>query len=295
MEDSFVMHLLNRKFKDIYLCFCGYAKCEPLHGFGPAVRPDYLLHFVLEGKGSYSVDGREYFLHEGQGFLVEPDIQTYYQADLNEPWSYLWVGIGGELVKDYLNDAGINHNHLIFQSSHGAELRGLVKQMLQHSKPTAANEFLLQGLLFQFLSLLIEDSNPVDNSERNGNNEKSNLYIRKAVEFIRDNYADGIKVADVADYVSINRSYLYMLFQETMGISPQDYLTNFRVTRAGELLQYTDLSVEGVSISCGYHDPLVFSKAFKGKTGLSPSQYRKNNRKKLKEDIEKGQDELGNL
>ena len=67
MEDAYVLQLRNRNFSDFYLCFCGYAKCEPLHNFGPAVRPNYLIHLILEGKGKYIVDNNRYELEAGQG------------------------------------------------------------------------------------------------------------------------------------------------------------------------------------------------------------------------------------
>ena len=51
MEDCFVLQLSNRTFKDFYLCFCGHAKCGKLHSFGPAVRANYIIHYVLSGKG----------------------------------------------------------------------------------------------------------------------------------------------------------------------------------------------------------------------------------------------------
>lgn len=43
MEHAYVKQLSDRKFRELYLCFCGYAKCQPLHSFGPAVRPNYIL------------------------------------------------------------------------------------------------------------------------------------------------------------------------------------------------------------------------------------------------------------
>lgn len=95
MEDAYVLQLRNRNFSDFYLCFCGYAKCEPLHNFGPAVRPNYLIHLILEGKGKYIVDNNRYELEAGQGFLIEPEIQTFYEADKENPWTYLWIGFAG--------------------------------------------------------------------------------------------------------------------------------------------------------------------------------------------------------
>ena len=70
MEDSYVLHLKNRKFSDLYLCFCGYSQCDPLHSFGPAVRPNYILHYILKGKGIYQVNDVSYSLCAGQGFLT---------------------------------------------------------------------------------------------------------------------------------------------------------------------------------------------------------------------------------
>lgn len=273
MEDSYVLQMKNRKFSDFYLCFCGYAKCSPLHSFGPAVRPNYILHYIMEGKGKFLVNGEEYNLQKGQGFLIEPEVQTFYQADEKVPWTYLWIGFGGKKAEDYLRDLGLNKKQLIFQCGCGEELKQIVYSMLKHRKYTAANEYVLEGLLYTFFGTLKENMEIAGNAgEKDGN-----LYVRKAVEFIQNNYADPVRVKDIADYVGVNRSYLYTLFQDNLQLSPKEYLTNFRLTRAAELLQLTDLSVETVAMSCGYQDALGFSKIFKAKMGITPSAYRKEN------------------
>lgn len=286
MEDSYVLQMKNRKFSDFYLCFCGYAKCSPLHSFGPAVRPNYILHYIMEGKGKFLVNGEEYNLQKGQGFLIEPEVQTFYQADEEVPWTYLWIGFGGKKAEDYLRDLGLNKKQLIFQCGCGEELKQIVYSMLKHRKYTAANEYFLEGLLYTFFGTLKENMEIAGNAgEKDGN-----LYVRKAVEFIQNNYADPVRVKDIADYVGVNRSYLYTLFQDNLQLSPKEYLTNFRLTRAAELLQLTDLSVETVAMSCGYQDALGFSKIFKAKMGITPSAYRKENtawqETKRKEDID---------
>ena len=55
MEDSYVLQLLEPKFKEFHLCFCGFAQCEPLHSYGPASRPNYIIHYIMDGKGIYQV------------------------------------------------------------------------------------------------------------------------------------------------------------------------------------------------------------------------------------------------
>ena len=58
-------------------------------------------------------------------------------------------------------------------------------------------------------------------------------------------------------------------------MSPQQFLTTYRITKATELLQLTPLPIESIAISCGYQDPMVFAKAFRQIKKLSPSAYRK--------------------
>lgn len=283
MEDSYVLQLQDRKFKDIYLMSCGYAKCEPLHSFGPAVRPNYIIHFVLEGRGKYQVGDKVYELSEGQGFLIEPEVLTFYQADKNEPWTYLWIGFNGDKAQEFMKDIGLNSQQLIFRSRHSEKLKDIVFRMLENNTYSVTSQFILEGLLYTFLSVLTQDIELAFSSEK----ERENLYIRKAIEYIQNTYSNNIKVTDIAAYVCINRSYLYTLFQKNTGMSPQEFLANYRLSRAAELLTVTDLPISSVGMSCGYKDPLVFSKAFKSKRGMSPSRYRKESRTVQKEKLKK--------
>ena len=128
MEDSYVLHLRQQYqiFTDLYLCYCGYAYCEPLHSYGPAVRPNYLLHYIMSGKGIYQIDGATHTLGKGEGFLIEPNKQTFYQADVQEPWSYLWIGFDGSNVERCLRTIGLDGEHL-----HTVELLQLLLGILQ--------------------------------------------------------------------------------------------------------------------------------------------------------------------
>lgn len=285
MEDSFVLQLSNRKFKDFYLCFCGHAKCQPLHNFGPAVRANYIIHYVLSGKGYYYVDDKKYTLEKNHGFLIEPNIRTFYQADSKDPWTYIWIGFSGPRAPEYLHQIGLNHNDLVFKNDNSNEVKELIFKMLKHNKSNLKEEFYLQGLLYQFFSLLIEDSNISKNSISKDFTTK-NSYVREAVNFIKNNYSSGIMVNDIAKHLSISRSYLYILFNTILGISPKDYLSNFRITKSAELLTLTDQSIDEISSSCGYKNPEVFSAVFKSKLGLTPTKYRKTNRAEHKQKLE---------
>ena len=72
MLDIYFLENTNRSFNDLYLCYCGLEKCVPLYSFGPAVRPNYLIHYVLDGEGYYYVNDNKYKVRKNQGFLIEP-------------------------------------------------------------------------------------------------------------------------------------------------------------------------------------------------------------------------------
>lgn len=281
MEESYVLNLKNRKFSEFYLCFCGYAKCEPLHSFGPAVRPNYILHLVLEGKGKYKTGEKQYKLGAGEGFLINPEVETFYQADAKEPWSYLWIGFSGSRAEEYLEDIGLGTGRETFRCQYAGELKDMLFEILRRNTYSIENDFLRESFLYSFFAVL---SRGLELHVSAGT-EEENLYVRKAVEYVQNNYPYGIRVSDIASFVGVSRGYLHTLFVKNLDISPQDYLIRYRLTRAAELLIVTDLPVDGIAQSCGYTDPLVFSKLFKSKMGQTPSAYRRirrsNDREKL--------------
>lgn len=271
METSWTLPVPKHKFSDLYLCFCGYEACQPFHSYGPAVRPNYVIHYIISGKGTFTIGNRTYRLTAGQGFFLMPNVRTYYEADADDPWTYLWIGFDGEKAASYVQELGLSEEHPVYQCSFSGELQSLLFQMQKNNTYDTSDQYLLEGCLYQFFSILSREITLADPSAR----ESGNLYVEKAVEFIRNNYSNEILVSDIARYVCINRSYLYTLFQKYLHTSPQDYLSSCRITRALELLSYTDLSIETVAFSCGYRNAEVFTKAFRQKQGMTPSAYRK--------------------
>ncbi len=281
----------EQTFEDFHLLYCGRQQCPPAYHFGPAIRTNYLIHYVIKGKGYYSVNDRKYTIEANHGFLIRPGELTFYQADERDPWTYLWIGFDGNKAKTYLKYVGMGDNDYTFACPDSNQLTEYLEQMLKHDTLGHYNELSLQGLLFLFFATLAKSAAiPYEEDV-----ETDNLYISKAIEYIHKNYQNPILVTDIANYVSLSRTYLTTLFQQTLHLSPQQFLLKFRITKASELLLNTELAIQTVANSCGYHDPLAFSKAFKKVTGLSPSNYRKVNTKNNdKRDTDPHQYDKGN-
>ena len=272
MEQAQVLTFKNTKAASLTLKSYGCSATSPFHCFGPAVRPYCLIHIIRNGKGIFQIDGKTYYLQKGQGFFIPPDVLTFYQADEKDPWEYLWVGFGGSEVPDILKQVGLSSEQPVFSCSHFEELYGLVNEMLAASQSGYASDLKRTGLLYQFLAALARD--PMETMAKK---EGEYSYIKKATEYIQNNYWNDLRIYDIAAYVTNDRTYLYLLFRRYLNCSPSEYLTRFRLTRASELLLTTTLSVESIALSCGYSDPATFSKAFKRLMGMSPSARRKKN------------------
>jgi AraC-like DNA-binding protein len=255
---------------DLSVWHCGMEKCKNGHYFGPAVRDHFLIHYILNGTGSFQVDGKVYTLHENQGFLICPGVVTFYQADNENPWTYAWVGFSGIKAEQYLKDANLSRSNPIFTYDEGDFIKQCFEKMLKASQLKLASEIRLQGLLCIFLSELIEKAA----SKNIDINNQKKLYVKKAVQFVEANYSRDFSIKQLADYLGLNRSYFSTLFKDILNTSPQEFLIRFRMEKASSLLAHSSLSISEVSRSVGYDDPLAFSKIFKKIYGCSPKEHK---------------------
>lgn len=273
IEDSKIKYLEPQKKQsvDLFLCYCGIESCAPSYSYGPAVRPQYLIHYIVDGEGSYTVNNKTYKLKKNQGFLIWPSVLTYYEADKDNPWTYMWVGFNGVKAQTYLSYANLNEDNLIFEYSKDDSLKNHISEMLKLKERDHSSELKLEGLLYFFMSALAETQKDTNNQKTYKSTE---LYLEKSIEFIDNNYSNNIKINDIASYIGINRSYLTNIFKKNINMSPQEFLVNYKIDKACELLNSTDLSIKAIAASVGYSDPLTFSKIFKKVTGDNPKGYR---------------------
>ncbi|WP_029231295.1 AraC family transcriptional regulator [Butyrivibrio sp. VCB2006] len=271
MEKAYKLLFNTEESDDLYVYCCGLSQTEPGHSFGPALKPHFMIHYVLSGKGSFTLGGKKYPLTEKYGFLIVPDELAYYVADEKDPWTYVWIGFGGKRAEEIVSQLGLSLQQPVFKSDKSKDIYNLVKDMMDHNTFSVEDSLRRNGNLSLFLSVIASGLSVTPKSDSSSDNN----YVHKAQAFVRSNYYNPIKVTDIADFVCINRSYLYTLFEKELGISPQQYLSSYRIAKASELLQLTELPIESISISCGYSDPLVFSKAFRQEKGMSPSKFRK--------------------
>ena len=251
--------------------YCGFEPCQPGSSFGPFVRSSYLIHFVYSGQGFYQVGDKTFPIHSGQLFLIYPDVETSYWTDDDNPWTYGWVGFSGFRAEYILNHMGFSPENLVISVENISPIRECIDKIMKLHKITFSNELRRTSELLNIFSYIIENS--AITSESQYEYPKS-TYAQAAMQYMVNNYHKRLKVADIANYIGVDRSYLSKSFREEYHVSPKEYLIRLRVEQASVLLRTTDKTISVIASEVGYYDPLAFCKVFKQQTGYNPTEYR---------------------
>lgn len=266
---------IDHQTNDLYLTRCGIHKCEAGYCWGPKMRPQYHMHFILDGKGILEINNTSYKLTQGQIFLIPPNTISRYYADNDFPWTYAFISFQGNKAEQYLRQAGFSQTRYVRDCVLPPEqYADIIRDMLGTHQLTITNELRRVSQLFALFSLLTETNRSSD-QEQPYYDYLPETYFEYALQYVQLNYDKNMRIQDIADYIGITRSYLFHLFNKKLKLSPQKYLLNYRINKAKELLSSTDILVKDIAHDVGYEDSLAFSKVFHNATGVSPSAYRK--------------------
>lgn len=250
------LFLVDQQWREINPVQCGWEDCAPRHSYGPAVRSYYLLHYVLSGKGTFELHGKTHTLHAGQIFVIRPYERTYYEADAEEPWKYIWVGFETSLeMPEALRQDVLT----------APEAQSIFSAMCGAEKMETGREAFLCGQIWMLLSLFRRMEKPTQ--------KKSTDYVLQAVNRMQTYYMEHISIAELAAELNLDRSYFSTLFHKQTGKSPQQYLTELRLEKAAELMREHDYTPGEAALAVGYPDIFSFSRMFKRKYGTAPSRY----------------------
>lgn len=255
-------------YDDLNLYEIGCQKCPSGYSFGPIIRNNYVLHFILEGTGTLYLQDQAFPVSAGQAFVIPPKLVAHYAASNDTPWNYIWIHFNGQKTSELLYKAGITSSRPVFiPACRAGEIRQCMQDLLKYN----SLEYTCIGNTYRLFQLLCDTTS---NTPSVGETDKALRYIREVIRFISNRYQEPIKIQEIADLCGLDRSYLCKIFKHATNYTPQEYLIFFRIKKAKQLLKDPELPIQHIAYSVGYNDPFAFSKAFKKETGVSPSQYR---------------------
>ena len=165
-----------------------------------------------------------------------------------------------------------NHTATVHQKIYGQVFEELLKQLY---KLAGSSDYIrdmrINESLSTLLTLLMQESWNPDNSAIS----KKRMELVSVKNYMDEHYVEKITLDDLEAQFFINKYYLLKIFKETYGVTISSYLISRRITRAKQLLRFTQMTIDEVGCAVGMDGAGYFSRMFKKSEGISPKKYRK--------------------
>lgn len=229
-----------------------------------------IFQYTLKGKGEIKINNEIYQLMPGSAFFVEiPSNHQYYLPEDSEEWEFVHITLFGEETHHIFDSIVKEFGHILKLDLNAKPIQLIFKLYEKTIHNEIKNSYEASSFAYSFLmelqSYVMKKSLPLD---------KVPNTIIKAVQFIHSNYGKPISLDDIVQASDLSKYYFSRLFNQTMDITPLQYLTQVRMSKAIELLNNESLTVEDIAAKVGYSNGNYFTKVFRSKVGISPGKYR---------------------
>lgn len=137
-------------------------------------------------------------------------------------------------------------------------------------EPDITYEIDMTACLLRLTSIFIKDK-----IEEINDSDKTKQRLLPVLEYIRKNIEYDIKTDDLTEILYVSKEHLIRLFKATTGKTPLEYITDSKIQQAMLMLEENNCSVSAISEKLSFTNPSYFSKIFRQKLGMTPSEYRK--------------------
>jgi AraC-like DNA-binding protein len=222
--------------------------------------------FPFHGQARFSFDDEVFFTDVRKAIHGKADSLLGKQVVSAEPLLYisvLYEVVGNPPTKGTIAD-------FCFEVEFGksAKLKSLVHRLYQTmQQPGSLEMFRSETLLYCVLEELFTCAQARTDAD-------SQVRFEEIASYLRSRFNETLGLQELAQMYAMSTNQLYYLFTKFVGMGPGDYLIEYRLNRAKELLLTTDLSIQEIAASTGYFDPLYFSRAFKKRYAKTPSAFR---------------------
>ena len=195
-----------------------------------------------------------------------------------------------DLLREYIDQLYLDEKDVNVISKRLQEVAKSVVRIAEEMGISDTNELVVQMEKLKIKYLLYNNTHDAYNEmlrlidilfdKMNIKGKLSDDGMRSVIDYIERNLRRGISLEDVANHVNISTYYLSKIFKKEMGVNFITYVTDRKMDLAKEMLANTDIPVLNIALDLAYNEANYFSKAFKKKTGFTPSEYREKYKRK---------------
>ena len=234
------------------------------------------LFFILSGKPEFIVDNTRYCLEADDIILVNAHQIHEIQSEDSILLSMLFdisffVNKGMDAEPPFF----ICNSQDYKEEAPYRKIKQLMAHLVKVNAAKDENNYLLNyslmfHLVHELMSHFLADSSQTVDKVRENTSR-----LQMILDYLSKHYQDNISLTKAAEQVYLSPSYLSHYFEQNMGISFSRYLTNLRLEKSLIPLTRTNISIEELSDLCGFGNSRSYTRFFKNKYGILPSEYRK--------------------
>lgn len=221
----------------------------------------YKMHYVCSGEGFIHTCGKISRLSKGDIFFTFP--ASSFAIESVEDFKYMYISFVGLRGNSIMENLKINCKNFIF--SDATEVQEFWKKGISIS--TNAADLISESVLLYTFSFLMNKYAIENNKPKKHSSDCIKKYIDE--HFTDHNFS----LENISIELSYNKKYISYMFKKQFGIGVIEYLNTVRIQNACTMMEQGFTSISDISDRCGYSDAQYFSKLFKQKMGVSPTQY----------------------
>jgi AraC-like DNA-binding protein len=237
----------------------------------------FALIYISSGGGSFeSEHSLSAAVEPGHAFLLFPGVWHRYRPAPETGWHEHWICFDGETARNWLRHRFISPKQPILKLNAEDTVLATFNRVMHSIR---ANRPALQQILGGATANLLGLYYSAQQARPAAESKNANV-IEHAIARMEADYTPNLDVKAVAQELGVSYSWFRSTFAAHTGLSPHQYLLEWRLVRARNLLTETELSIKEIATETGFEDEHYFSRLFRQKLNLTPSAWRARSRRR---------------
>ena len=257
----------------LYVQEAGHLKSRDRHISRRSHLESYLFFIVLAGSGTANIRETHFSLHAGDHVFLDCRQPYFHESSQDDPWELLWVHFNGTAMDGYWQYFTGHQKSSVFHPGNAAPFQPLLEQLLTLEETRSSNRELLENeLLHRLATRLLLWQKEKDTA---GHTDSTLSKLQEIRSYLDGHYAEKLSLDELANRFYISKYHMSREFKKSFGLTMGNYLTSLRITKAKEMLRFSDFQIETIARNCGIEDNSYFNKVFQKAEGITAREYRR--------------------
>jgi AraC-like DNA-binding protein len=232
---------------------------------------EYQLVYITRGGGTLeSKSSGSTTLLPGDLFMLFPNEWHRYSPSLQAGWDEHWVAFRGDRVQQIIEELNISRETPVFRTD---VTNLLQREFVRIEEELSEASLGYQNIVAARIELILAMAVASNLRATLGTGDAQQI-IKRAKALMVEQIGLQVNMEDIARELNVGYSWFRKTFRTFTGLSPGEYQLQVRITRASEFLRCSNLSISEIGALCGFESAYYFSRIFKKKTGVPPSEFR---------------------